>query len=313
MKIIGTILFILWSSIALTQKEVEFNVSCSEDSVAFASPFKINLVLKITGEYQHIRWPEFEIDAPIGKNFLIWDKTRKQERTNNDSTQKRTYITQELTVAGIHTGYVPFEPINIEVDGQTFESNATLIKIGTYDVDTTQAIHPIKPIYYPNKTKHSSWIAQNWWWVLFLVIGLMLLLWLLLRKKAPKEKTQPSVQPLPISTYEKYVGQLQQTMELELWKKGKVKEHYIHITDITRAFYEEKYHVSTFEKTNKELEQLTETLPINPPLKEKLYALFRTSEFVKFAKQSPPEQEIQKHQNTVQELLKEAQKKGSET
>jgi len=292
--------------------QTRLHVGSDKDSAQIADPINIRIKLTYPASVGEINWPKFDVDSAIGGNFEVWkagDVVKKSDVTANKS---EISISQKLTVATYKQGFIPFTPIAILVGEDTVESNAFLITVGEIKVDTTQAYNDIKPIMKDPFTFWESvsiWFGKYWWLVAIIVIGIIVGLYFIFRKRKPK--LTPPVPALPI--YERYQIELSHILEKELWKKGDVKGHYLALTDLTRSYFHERFGVSTFEKTTSEILSDIKSLPLGETIKPSVLETFRTSEFVKFAKQIPSSYEIEKHNQSIKDLLESTRPNESKT
>lgn len=278
------------------------HVASDKDSAEIADPIDIQIKLTYSASIGEINWPVFAVDSSIGGNFEIWKTGEIIKKSNLNQNNSEISITQTLTVATYKQGFIPFLPISILVGTDSIVSNAFLITVGQIKVDTTEAFNDIKPIMQDPLTFWESvsiWIGEYWWAVAILVVGIIIGLYFILRKRKPK--LVPPTPTLPI--YDRYQLALNQILEKELWKKGDVKGHYLALTDLTRSYFHERFRVSTFEKTTSEILSDIKSLPLGETIKPSVLETFRSSEFVKFAKQIPSSYEIEKHNQSIRDLI----------
>ena len=80
-------------------------------------------------------------------------------------------------------------------------------------------------------------------------------------------------------------------MKRKLWQNGKNKLYYSLLTDIIWQFIEYRYNVPTFEKTSDEIINGIKLKNISLEKVEQLNKIFAIADMVKFAKQTPTQEE----------------------
>lgn len=85
--------------------------------------------------------------------------------------------------------------------------------------------------------------------------------------------------------------QLEKVKEESIWKDGKTKEYYSSISDSVRLYIEGRFGIQALELTTDEIVRAFKSQVVDAASKEKLQQLLVLSDFVKFAKVLPIEQE----------------------
>jgi hypothetical protein len=109
------------------------------------------------------------------------------------------------------------------------------------------------------------------------------------RKKAEKIFEQKEVSRL--TPYEEAIDSLEQLKKQQLARKGQVKLYYSRLNDILRLFVLRKLRIASMVKTNEELIMQLKELNISREQFSHLAQALRMSDFVKFAKYVPGENE----------------------
>jgi hypothetical protein len=280
-------------------------LSTNKDSAKIGEPIALKVKLDYSADIGSVEWPEFKEDSAIGNNFEVWEVGDLIKQSEINENEALLSISQTINVVSFQTGFIPFLPVSVVLDGDTLVSNALLVTIAEVKVDTTQGFNDIKPVMHDPLTgweSFSLWISNNWWWMTIVLVAVAISLYFILRKKT--EIAEPEIQ---ISIYEKYLLRLDELLNKELWTKDKVKEHYLELTDLIRSYYFDRFGVSTFEKTTNEIITMTGSINIDNEVSRELNHVFKVSEFVKFAKRIPSEFEIQRHNKTTKHLIEVTQ------
>ena len=163
-------------------------------------------------------------------------------------------------------------------DSQQIATNAIAIQVLTVEVDTTQAIKPIKA---PLQAAYMWQEAIPYIGIVFFLLLVALSYFLYKKYQKGKEKRKIPLLPRPkalkaFSTLEK----------MDLKDAQNVKEYYAQISYILRAYISETKGFSAYEKVSDEIiEALSEKL--SEMAIEDLTTLLSRSDLVKFAKYSP--------------------------
>ncbi|MBK7667821.1 MAG: hypothetical protein IPJ32_11075 [Sphingobacteriaceae bacterium] len=87
------------------------------------------------------------------------------------------------------------------------------------------------------------------------------------------------------------LSQLEKVKEEAIWKDGKTKEYYSAISDSVRLYIEGRFGIQALELTTDEIVRAFKSQVVDAASKEKLQQMLVLSDYVKFAKQIPIEQE----------------------
>lgn len=190
---------------------------------------------------------------------------------------------QTLTLVAWDSGTYTIPPVAFSsVYGQTQDSTFSQplsIQVMTVEVDTTQAIKPIKAPFAAS----FMWQETLPYLLGIAAILVMIGLYFVFRKK---KKVGP-VSPEIALTYKQIAIEQIRKLEAEkLWEKGELKLHYVKLTDILRTYLDQTYHTAAFITTSRELlGQLQPFLPTESHAALKIYLEMDTQ--VKFAKYVP--------------------------
>jgi LPXTG-motif cell wall-anchored protein len=144
--------------------------------------------------------------------------------------------------------------------------------------DPNQPYHDIKDIIDIKPEEKKEW----WWYAAGGGLLLLLILYLLLRKKKPAPVTRSAVQ---VNAYEEALQELKQLGQ----HKTDPKTYYSRLSDIFRLYIYRKKGILSLQKTTDDL--VTQLKGLNLPAEgfNNLSQALRLSDFVKFAKYVPSE------------------------
>ncbi len=246
---------------------------------------------------------------------LIGDTLRKQVEVLSRSKVDTSFegaqldqkvLTQSFILTSFDSGYFPVEPLLATINGDTFASNPFLVGVQTMKIDTTKGIVDIKEIEeVPFAWK--EWIQENWPWMGLIILALALITMVSLYFAKEREKPEPVAPSIPTRpAHELALERLDRLREEELWQQGKIKEYYSELTEILRAFIEDRFAIPAMEQTTDEIVQAMRHYPdFTDENRTKVKRLLFLADLVKFAKEKPIGQENETHFTTVEEFVRE--------
>lgn len=246
-----------------------------------------------------VAMPSFK-DTLGGFDIVRQDSLVKTESGGAVQLQKKFIITK------FDPGRHSIPPFTVTYAGKagerlTAQSNAIPIEVRGIEVDTTQAIHDIKPpLSLPISAEEIA-----------LYVGIVLALaaagygiyyYMKKRKRAeaiPKEEV-PDIPP--------HVLALLQLDDLEakaLWQKGEVKLFYSEATEILRRYFERRYGILALEMTTGEVMDQLKKFAIDKNIFTETERLLSDADLVKFAKYQPIASENELILPTARKIVEE--------
>jgi hypothetical protein len=244
-----------------------------------------------------IQWPSFGDTITEKIEIISTSAIDTTMPSKNDPNLLQQH--QQLIISAYDSGYFAIPPFKFIVNGDTANpryTEALLLEVHTVPTDSSAA--KIKDIKAPfNEPFNWMWYKNYFYWgiaALVFVIGLFLIIRYFNRRNAVKllEPEKPKI-PAHITA----LASLERIRETQVWKDNKIKEYYSEIADTVRLYIEERYGVNALESTSDELLSIMRSQVVDPVSKEKLKQILILSDFVKFAKMIPLEQE---HNLTLQ-------------
>ena len=224
-------------------------------------------------------------------------------------------LVQKYILTGFDSGafYIPQQQIFIR--NQVYLTDSLLINVATVPIDTTKIKKfPIKGI--KGEPYQFDDFKQYIWWVSIALVIIALLLYVFVFKKK-KEQQEVITVPL-LAPYEEAIQKLEELDKKLLWQNNQVKKYYSELTEIIRGYIERELHLPALESTTDELigvlkdfndiksiETTNETI-------EKLKALLRESDLVKFAKSKPLSHEIEEDRKDARFIIDNLKPKKQE-
>lgn len=270
-----------------TQK---FDVKPSKTELLIGEPTVLKLSFKAPADYKYdsVYFDINETEKGLGNNWEIWRKSAISKKTIED--ENGNYITtfiQEIELANFDTGKYELPPFIASANQKKFYSDPILLSIKHQETNDSDELKPLKPI----KEIKITWfdylklfIINYWLWILIAVI-LILFVLLLIRYwiNKPNKIVEEKKVPVSITLLEK----LKTLDEKKYWQNGKYKKFYSDLSEILWIFLEDRYEISTFEKTSDEILNSLKWKNISKEIHQNIHHFFTVSDEVKFAKIIP--------------------------
>lgn len=161
--------------------------------------------------------------------------------------------------------------------------------------------HDIKDILEVEAAKEKN----RWWW--YAGGGLLLLLAVLYVLMRKKPMVRPGIPKLIVNPYDEALKEL----ALLEKKKPEAKQYYSKLAEILRVYVFEKKGILSLQKTTDDLVLQLRELNLPKDKFDKLAQSLRLSDFVKFAKYIPAEEEDKTAHRNISEAIKLIEQPGS--
>ena len=197
--------------------------------------------------------------------------------------RKRMTLTQRYLVTSFDSSLYYLPPMQVVVDGKTYESNHLALKVLTIDIDTmaVDSIFPFKAEMRPP----FSW--DDWRPVIWLTIALLLLLAALIYVVVRLVTNKPIIRRIRlrqhVAPHKVAMQKIEQIKENKLVQSEDSKEYYTQLTDTLRQYISERFGFNAMELTSAEIIERLEA-ENDPDALRELRELFQTADLVKFAK-----------------------------
>lgn len=230
-----------------------------------------------------------EAYVPTGSS-VIWFNTDSihhfeiLKKTGPDTSQTIDVkkISQHFELTSFDSGHQYIPPFEIMVNGQSYFTDSIAVKVAYTPFDANEDYRDIKDIIEVKNSsvKYVPWIIAG---LAILSAGVVFFLWF--RRKYAVKAMQEEVVTI-LTPYEEAMKALA-SLSLKNVNNGEVKTYYSEMNDILRKYVSRKFSISTFERTNEELILELSTMGVPKDAFISLVQSLRMSDFVKFAKYRP--------------------------
>lgn len=309
MKHFSYILF-LFASITLYGQEASMELDTTEIRIGEQT------VLHVYFEYQNpkgdalIIWPEY--DESLTKDIEIVDKTIDRDFLLDSASS--TYLReQRLLITLFEEGIYSIPKQEIRLGDSLYYTNTLQLMVKTVEIDTSQGIVDIKPIYsvnYPFSERSKDWLNTNWYWLAIIAgIILIFLIYRYIQKRKPviEEEILEEIIPAHIIA----LDSLQKLLSSEEWKSPEKKTYYSDLTDTVRTYLENRFDIHAMEQTTREIITDLKHASISEEDKVYLRKILREADMVKFAKFSPSDDDAFAYLNKSIDFVKRTKEKTS--
>ena len=265
----------------LAQNGVSVTASVDKKEILIGQQIQLTLQVKLPlGE--NISW--FPLDTL--PHFDIIEKGKIDSLT---TINERTY-TQQILITSFDSGMHSIIPLPLKVNGKNVNTDSIPINIKFSHFDPKQDYHDIKDIIeVPNP--YSKYILMAI--VAITLMSIVLFVYFVTRKRIEKGKVQSEISRL--GPYEEAMASLDELKKQQLVQNGQVKAYYTRLNDILKTYVLRKLGMVTLDKTNEELIRQLKKTDIPHDKFSLLVQTLRMSDFVKFAKYQPGENESEQH------------------
>jgi hypothetical protein len=219
---------------------------------------------------------------------------RKGNLDSVETSSGKTYK-QILTITSFDSGLVVLPPLVMIAGNKKLYTDSIRIEVSYSPFDPKQDYHDIKDIIALDNPN----VHYIIWIVLAISLVSIFLVIFFIRKK---ESTQESKQEIAAkrTPYEEAIQALEELRKQQLPEKGQVKLYYTRLNDILRLFVLKKLKMATMEKTNEELIMQLRQMKFSAAQFSQLAGSLRMSDFVKFAKYQPMQQDNEKNFQVIE-------------
>jgi hypothetical protein len=136
------------------------------------------------------------------------------------------------------------------------------------------------------------------WWLIPLVV------YLIYRWRTNK-KTKPKASIQEISLKQKSLLAVDALEKAELWKRDRLKEHFVELSYILRSYLTSRYDLNLLDKTTYETKLLLTAKNIDKEVVDSILKVLNHSDMVKFAASKPGEEIVEKSFFMIRQLIVE--------
>jgi len=282
---------------------------------------KVDSIAIFIGQQAHL---DLEVSASKGQKieFPLYDSLRQivpgievLGSSDADTTYlnegKRILVHKSYTITSFDTALYRISPMKVKVDGRTYESKSSILKVLTFDVDT---LHP-ENIYGMKDTMSPPFDWNEWrpvvWCSLLIVVFTLILLYVIARMNDNKPIIRRIKNKLRLPAHKAAMQKIEKIKDDKVWQSEDSKEYYTRLTDTLREYIRERYGFNAMEMTSAEIIERLQA-ENDPSALNELNELFSTADLVKFAKYTTLINENDRNLVTAIEYINKTKKEETE-
>lgn len=273
-----TILLLFYTGVAtlsVAQNKITVKAIVNKNEILIGEPINLNIEVNVPSN-QSIRF--FSIDT-----FPHFELLEKQ-KIDTISSGNSTLLKQTVCITSFDSGHwvIPSFVLSKSITTDTIP-----VDVGYSDFDPNQDYHDIKDIIEVHPIHKKNWI---WYIIGGGLLLILLLAWFLRRKKAANPIAQTILNP-----YEEAMKQLK-----ILNKENSLpKQYYSELVNVFRLYIFRKKGILSLQKTTDDLILQLDNINLGKDQYSLLSQVLRLSDFVKFAKFLPTEDD---HRNAFETI-----------
>jgi LPXTG-motif cell wall-anchored protein len=251
----------------VAQEKTVIKATVDRSQILIGEPIKLTLEADVP-EHEPIRF--FQFDSIPHFEFL---NVQKIDTTN---TVSGTVLSQIIHITSFDSGHWIIPSFTI---GENIVTDSIPVDVGFAPFNPDQPYHDIKDIIEvtPEEKKEEK---IKWWYIVAGVAALLLILVLIFRKK--KKPVVQAIAPPP-DPFLVAMGKLEKLQK----ERPDTKQYYSWLVDIFREYVFAKKGIHSMQDTTDDLVKQLRSLNMPKDQLEKLTQSLRLSDFVKFAKYVP--------------------------
>lgn len=261
-----------------------FNAALNVDEILIGEPVRYSLTVVQEGASEEVDYTPHQ-EYIIGKSSsgeAVQLELLQPFKDTNYQVDGNYVWKGEYVLTYWDSSYVTLFPEQVKVGGVAYTSNANLLLVTLPMVDEQLPMHDIFELFTPVEEPFPLRV-----WVVLGVILLLLVLGVLLWKK--KRKKNETV--LVLSALEEALLRMDQLEQSKLYEKD-LKEYYAELSIVLRAFLGKHYQLGMLDKTSVEIIRYLKKKGLSTGLIVQINELLTKSDLVKFAKSTPPQNEV---------------------
>jgi hypothetical protein len=172
--------------------------------------------------------------------------------------------------------------------------------VDLYGIREHYAEIPIEPI----SVRAMKFLERNWWWIAIVVVALILG-WLIARRRRWDRELANKKIDKPLTLKVRTIMAVEALDKSELWKKDQLKEHFVELSYILRAYLTSRYGISLLDKTTEQTKILLTQQGLNDETVDVIARILSQSDMVKFAKSQPDVIAILRQSTLVKQIIAE--------
>lgn len=297
--------------------------SFADNELLMGELIRLNIDVPVPSDSAKVDFPVLQQAVKEKKKYFSLLNDTIEIKTDHsrslDYRDGKYWMRYSLSVQAFDSGRYELPALRFLVNGEQVESNPVLLSVIPVKASAEDNIEPFSDILPPFEVNplEAEMLAKERrsQAVLWILIGLAILIAIALLVLYIRflrtgnfliKKKELTPDAVAIKALKKLKGQ-------KLPQKGKIKEYYTGITDILRTYLHSAFDIKTFEKTSAEImRQVEEDLSLESYLPI-LSSIFRTADYVKFAKVNPSEEENERCMEETMDFVVTSWKPLAET
>jgi hypothetical protein len=259
-------------------EEIRASITVTPDTLSIGDR------LTLTLEVRHSRSEEVRVESvsPASGDFELVEKGEITTAMEGDTALDSL----TFTLTTYDTGQFALGPVNVALV-RNGTPDTLLVQAGEIFVQSllepdAKDLRDIKGMMPVPGRFRFLWIAIG----SFLILAIAVLLLIRRRRRSRASRPAGLVEPLPPADVWAR-GELAKIERMELPARGKVKEHYVLVSEVLRRYIFLRHGVETLERTTGELLSDLTTTGIAPLHREAYARILEEADLVKFAKWKP--------------------------
>jgi len=289
---IASFVSIIISFFSFSQSKIVAQAAVDRNKIVIGEPVQFSIQVTIpSGQPLHF----FEIDTIPHFEFL------KKEKVDTAVGNNTITLKQVFNITSFDSGHWVI-PSFVLPGTKKVRSDSIGMDVGFAPFDRDKDYNDVKDIIEVNPEEPDN----SWYWYAAgaALVFLILMIYLLTRKKP---KTKVTVQPA-VDPYVQAMKELQELQKENLPAKGEIKMYYSKLVDIFRLYVFHKKQLQSLQKTTDHLMVQMKSLNLNEERFNQLAQALRLSDFVKFAKYIPGDEDNRAAFEAIKKSIEEIEK-----
>ncbi len=288
------LLFVTATPCGASAQQAEVQLQPGEIRLGEHARMTVELAIPAKGE---LIWPSPNDIFPDDIELI---RTEKPDTLSIDADT--IHIQKSYVITSWDDGYYPIPPAIFrhvaDQDTTVYESRAVLLQVEDVEVDLEEDIKEIRPIIGIPLTFWDVflWIGAG---VLLAIVFYIILRWWK-RRRNKKAEMPVTRQQEDVPAHIAAISSLETLRRKKLWQDGRVKEHYMELTDIIRLYMSKRFGFAAQEMTTGQILQVIPAWMDDPDNKQMLAEILYKADLVKFAKHQPASDE---HEAAIEQAL----------
>jgi hypothetical protein len=291
-------IFLFTTQNGFSQNAVSVKAGINRNKILIGEPIRLTLESKVPANADVVWFPTDSIS-----HFEFVQKGKIDSVINGDQKSFR----QDIIVTSFDSGTQIIPRLSLSVNGVAYLTDSARVEVGFSRFDPQKDYHDIKDIVDVENpdAKYFAWAVAA-----FTILSVAMVAYFVQRRRITKE-VEKQIAISKLTPYEEAIKSLEELKKQQLAENGQVKLYYTRLNDILRQFVLRKLNIASMVKTNEELILQLKQLDISNEQFTQLAQSLRMSDFVKFAKYLPGENDNEKNFSIIQssvELLNTIEK-----